>query len=188
VMPDARANALIAEERAALLAVLDAEAPDVVNDFRARCTDWLVENFDDARLLYTGFDAAGHAGPLPLLFTLARLLAPAGALLELRVLCEPRKGRHPWEESLCYDRKHGIVYTLNEPYFSARCPSAAYMLCSAPVTVRRWAKDGGIPRLMYSWLRYRKELPLEVVQVVQELLDFGTDQMDVPELLCPQGW
>lgn len=189
VMPDAEASALIAEERAAIEAASTEEVKfDIVNDYRTRCTDWLESHFNDARLLYRGFDAGDHAGALPLLFALARHLAPAGALLELRVPEELPEEAHPWDESLCYDRVHNVVYTLDPNYFLPRFSSARKLLSRFPVVARQWAKDGGISRLVYAWLRYRKGLPLDIVKELQVLVGNGTDQIVTPEYLHPEWW
>ena len=209
VMPNADADALIIEEERALAHLgeeedeFDTRAYDVVGDLRSRCVEWLENNFDDARVLCDAIDSGVHLGNLPLLFKLAQHLAPAGAQLELRfsqALVEdiwklnlPDRMhcgvRRVWGDGLCYDRTNGIVYTLCEDYFvdlsdySSALPEASVFLEEHPIVGRRWNKDGGIPRLMFAWMRFRKGVPVDVVRVMQKFLGLGTDEIDVPDFL-----
>jgi len=88
-MPDAMADRLVKEQLDEMEA-LDTEAHEddvfearfeVICQYHDRCKTWLATELDDARLLFSMW----HHGLMPLTFRLAQLLAPDGAILELRV-------------------------------------------------------------------------------------------------------
>jgi hypothetical protein len=166
-MPEATAAALVAEERQAVADMQARPRPAVIpdDDFsddeneaeirtesRQKCMDWLVENFDDARLLSSSYHSDES---LPLTFKLAQKLAPLGAILELWVVKvedpqfvwgvgekRPRYGapggsgsaasaidgatvrEQAWQSFIVIDVTSKVVYSLDQKYFSRHCPSA----------------------------------------------------------------
>jgi len=187
VMPDAQADSLIDEERRALAELEDQSDTgakfDIIGDFRSRCTDWLESSFDDARLLFCGLDAAAHRSLLPLLYALVLQLAPAGAMLEVRVQSDTDAQPTRAKPGLIFDRTHGVVYTLEPDYFSHDCVPAQALLAKFGVVRHRWNKDGGIPLVLYTWMRYRKGVPLDVVRMLHARLYNGTNPTCGPGML-----
>jgi len=199
-MPSALRSRLIAEEAEAL-AEVEAEDEDermeaqanIEMDYRDRCFDWLRSELDDARLLYSFY----HPHMLPLLFRLATLLAPIGAVLELRVTehagmmtmtemqaasrserSTRRAQQLAWKSAVCYDTRHHVVYSLDARYFKPRgewtaADALAPDLQGARVTVRRWVRNGGTDGTLCGWLRFRRGMPLEVLQLIQRHLALG---------------
>merc|ERR1711998_812409 len=117
-----------------------------------------------------GLDAAAHKSVLPLLFALVLQLAPAGAMLEVRVQSGTDDQPTRTKPGIIFDRTHGIVYTLEPSYFSHDCVPAEALLAEFDVVQHRWNKDGGIPLPMSAWMRFRKDVPLDVVRMLQAML------------------
>lgn len=203
IMPDAMAAELLQRQQVELSAVMDDEYWDedavfqIGRYYECECQNWLESELDDSRLLSTGLMPM-HAGLMPLMFRLAQLLAPHGAVLELRVAPRPTGDklarleamRDPgltvmvedsWTDAAAVDVTNQVVYTLAPDYFQRSCPPAAAFI-EGKELVRRWCKDGGIPPRAYAWLRFRRDLPLEVVRMVQARLE-GTETMDIPRWL-----
>jgi len=221
-MPDAMAAEMILEES---VRRDDASSNDenFDDDWEAerktqeQCKRWLTNELDDARLLYGG-DRLWHPY-MALTFKLAQILAPSGAILELRVRplskssylaslpAERRNntlmewwwyGKVDWthgppdaignfqqvewyNDADCVDVRNNVVYTLDPVYFTPDAPPAEEHV-GDKVLVRKWVKDGGIPPFVVGWLRFRKDLPLEVVRLVQSHL-LGRDVMVIPHWL-----
>ena len=209
LMPDEDALRLLNAQRAELQGPFEDETDEfeVVRSYQEMCKEWLATNLNDARLLYAGQGSTRgiHCKLLPLTFKLAQLVAPVGAVLELRVTTPAGKMSFPdpdqwfpradsarlsrlqsaqqeaWESAVVVDVARRIVYTLDCRYFESGCP-AAPELVQGKATVGRWVKDGGIPALIYAWLRLRCHLPCDVVGLIQAQL-MGRDLMRMPRWL-----
>jgi hypothetical protein len=203
IMPDAMADRLI-QEQLDELDELEGDDEDedgfeadfdVMAKYQDKCKAWLATELDDARLLFSGY-SLWHRGLMPLTVRLAQLLAPPGAILELRVTPRPSTpgvmratgvsrgtpscvAKEAWESAAVVDVTNQIVYTLDAAYFSAQC-KPAHQFIEGKETVRRWLKDGGIPFAAYCWLRRR--LPLELMREIQAQL-LGRDVMPIPKWL-----
>ena len=83
------------------------------------------------------------------------------------------------------DSVNKVVYTLDPRYWedhdAGQLPPPAEML-KGKVRVRTWRKDGGVPFLLFAWLRLRRGWPLEMVRALQ-VRALGTDTMHVPAWL-----
>ena len=94
VMPDTMADQLMQEQLSEIQAIATEAHEDEDSEFEAffevickyqdKCKTWLAAELDDARLLCSGPNM-WHSRLMPLTFRLAQLLAPDGAILELRV-------------------------------------------------------------------------------------------------------
>ncbi len=201
VMPEAMRDGFLARERV-LRAELANDAADddaivdgyngITHELFDQCLAWLRTGFDDARLLYSGLDGWLRDSFMPLLLKLAQLLAPAGAVLQLWVTKPPvEMARHAqrahnfafasWRSAVVLDTSTRVLYTLSSAYWEpGRCLPAAEQL-RGKVLVREWRKDGGMPFLFVAWLRFRKDLPLDLIRLLQQHT-LGTDAM------CTPGW
>ena len=137
---------------------------------------------------------------------LAQLLAPQRAVLELYVTKPPVEsvrvgpcynplyGPHrnhqwwddAWSSAVVLDSVNRVVYTLDPRYWEdsedgSRLPPPCELL-KGKVRVRAWRKDGGVPFLLFAWLRFRRSWPLELVRALQACA-VGTDRMRVPAWL-----
>jgi hypothetical protein len=205
IMPDSDAQQLVREQNEELTQLLDnfgqgADEDDefdmkyeVVRKYQDKCIAWLATELDDARLLYSG--GGWHEDLMPLTVRLAQLLAPPGAILELRVQPpdeadrDSRSVERAWESAVVVDVTNKVVYTLSTSYFKLLCEPAPKVVEGKEI-VRRWLKDGGIPPVVYVWLRRR--LPVELVREVQALL-LGRDAMPIARWLqyadaTPNNW